>query len=296
MEDIFYAMLTPSQAALMLYGVAPPTPKETPSLMREIFVEKEKILEDKYVKILEKAINVRKDIEYGKKKKVFGKDIDELIEDANEYLARLKKLFESIEKRKEEESIVHLYETSLSIVRDVLKAEGIERVKDEEAASLFKSALVETGKIPERYLRLLNDIFKAKKDYEEKRISKTEVEKVRKESGDFIRFLIEYMQRRRGRELERVRIRVKYGKKFGEVVWLEKVAFIIHDIDAEEKEVHKADILPDGSLANERNSSMEEFESAISKAEIIPRVFIKEKTFESLKKRFGPDVEIFVNY
>ena len=29
MEDIYYAILTPSQAALMLYGIAPPTPKET---------------------------------------------------------------------------------------------------------------------------------------------------------------------------------------------------------------------------------------------------------------------------
>ena len=34
MEDIYYALLTPSQAALMLYGVAPPSPKETGSLMR----------------------------------------------------------------------------------------------------------------------------------------------------------------------------------------------------------------------------------------------------------------------
>ena len=30
MEDIYYALLTPSQAALMMYGVPPPTPRETP--------------------------------------------------------------------------------------------------------------------------------------------------------------------------------------------------------------------------------------------------------------------------
>ena len=44
MEDLFYAILTPSQAALMMHGVAPPTPKETPQVMRDVFVKKEKLL------------------------------------------------------------------------------------------------------------------------------------------------------------------------------------------------------------------------------------------------------------
>ena len=43
--DIYYAILTPSQAALMLHGIPPPAPKETASLMREIFVHKEKLLQ-----------------------------------------------------------------------------------------------------------------------------------------------------------------------------------------------------------------------------------------------------------
>jgi predicted nucleotidyltransferase len=39
MEDTYWAILTPSQAALMLYGIPPPTPRETPELMDEIFVK-----------------------------------------------------------------------------------------------------------------------------------------------------------------------------------------------------------------------------------------------------------------
>ena len=56
MEDLYYATLTPSQAALMLYGVPPPTPRETAEIMDDIFVKKEKILEtyrartDHYIK------------------------------------------------------------------------------------------------------------------------------------------------------------------------------------------------------------------------------------------------------
>jgi len=44
MEDTFWATLTPSQAALMMYGVPPPTPKETPEVMDDVFVKKRKFL------------------------------------------------------------------------------------------------------------------------------------------------------------------------------------------------------------------------------------------------------------
>src|SRR3989338_327042 len=38
-EDLYYAVLNPAQAALMLYGIAPPTPKETIKLLDEILVK-----------------------------------------------------------------------------------------------------------------------------------------------------------------------------------------------------------------------------------------------------------------
>ena len=74
MEDTFYAILTPSQAALMMFGLAPPTPRETAELMREVFVKKEGFLEEKFVKILERNIEVRKDLEHGTKKELTGKE------------------------------------------------------------------------------------------------------------------------------------------------------------------------------------------------------------------------------
>ena len=54
MEDIYYALLTPSQAAIMLFGLPPPTPRETPQVMRDLFVKKEKLLESKFVDTLQK--------------------------------------------------------------------------------------------------------------------------------------------------------------------------------------------------------------------------------------------------
>ena len=295
MEDIYYAILTPSQAALMMFGVPPPAPKETAELMRDIFVKKEKLLEDKFVKTLEKVVTTRKAIEHGEKKGITGKEIDDLLNESDKYLKRIKRLFTQIEKMREEEGMLHTYESVVTIIRDVLKLEGMEKIEDEEVLHLFENELISQGKIPAKFLRYLNDIIKAKKDYDAKKLTKAEIEQVKKESSELIKFLVEYIQRKRGRELDRAKIRVKHGERYGEVLLLDTEAFIIHDIDHEEKEISKAPLKKDGSLGMIQKSSLEELEKALSKTEIPPKVFIKEKLFEHLKNIFGNDVEILVN-
>ncbi|MEM4336916.1 MAG: nucleotidyltransferase domain-containing protein [Candidatus Woesearchaeota archaeon] len=295
-EDLFYALLTPSQAALMMYGIPPPTPKETPELLREIFVKKEKLFEESYVKILEKVIQIRKEVEHGTKKRVTGKEIDELLENAGKYLDRLKKLFTQIEKRKEEEAILQIYDSVISLVRDILILEGIERVPEDELLKMFDYAIIETGKLPEKFLRIISRIIKAKKEYTQHKLSKIDIQKITKEAGPLIRELIEYIQRKRGRELDRARIRVKYGNKYGEVIILDKDIYIIEDTDAKDKSVQKATLTPEGGIVNIIDSSPEEMEKAMSKIQIPPKVFIKEKLIEDLKKIFGSDLEILLNY
>ena len=295
-EDMFYALLTPSQAALMLYGVPPPTPKETPDLMRDIFVKKEKLLEDKFVTTLEKVIKIRKDVEHGVKKEVSGKEVDELLDASDKYLKRVKKLFAQIEKMKEEESMLNVYDTIVTVIRDILKMENIEKVKADDVVNIFEKELVHAGKIPEKFLRMLRQIEKAKKDYEAGKLTKSEVETVKKNSSQIIKFLVEYIQRKRGREIERAKIRVKHGERYGEILLLEDTAFIVHDIDHEEKELSKALVKPDGSLGIIQKSSMEELEKHLAKYQIPPKSFIKEPIFEDLKRVFGKDVEVLINY
>ena len=122
------------------------------------------------------------------------------------------------------------------------------------------------------------------------------MEKVRKISDKLIRELIEYMQRKRGLELERAKIRVKHGKYYGEVLLLDKQAFIIHDLDKKDKEVSKAPINADGSLGKITKSSLVELEKSLAKIEIPSKAFIKEPIFENLKEVFGKDVEILINF
>ena len=296
MEDTYYAILTPSQAALMLYGIPPPTPRETPDVMEEIFVKKEKILEPEYIKILRNNVDIRKKIEHGDKKELTGKELEELIENAEKYLKRINELFKEIEGRHDERNILLLYDEIMTIIRDVLKLEGIEKVQDEEIIKLFENELITTGKVPARYLRDLNEIIEAKHKHDQKKLSKADIENAHKGSSGLIKFLVEYMQRKRGRELERAKIRVKHGSKFGEVILLDKIAFVIPDVDAKEQLIEKAKLNPDGSLGTREKSSLEELEKELAAAKFPARTFIKEAVFESMKDIFGREMEVLLSY
>ncbi len=297
MDDLFYAVLTPSQAALMLYGVAPPTPRETVEIMEDVFVKKEKLLEKKYVDILKGHIKVRKELEHGSRKEISGKEIDAMIKDTKDFMNRIEKLFEQIEEQHNAKTIDHLYDEVLTISRDILRGEGFDKIKDTEVIKKFEDELVSTGKIPKKFLSDLEEIVSAKKKFDQGKLNKVEIEKARKSSIGLIRYLVEYMQRKRGRSLERAKIRVKHGKKFGEITLLGKEGFVIMDIDARENlEIFKGPIDEKGSLGALSKSNLEEFEAALAKANFSERVFIKEAIFEDLKKIFGRDVEVLLHY
>ena len=295
MEDVYYAILTPSQAALMLYGVAPPSPKETGSLMRQIFVQKEKLLEEKYVKILEKNVEIRKAIEHNEKKALSGKELDELLKDGDTYLKRIKRLFTQIEKIRERNELVNIYDTITTVVRDVLKLEGVEKVRESEMLDVLADKLVSSGKLPQKLFRTVEEVIKAKKDYDEKRLSKVEIDKIQDESASLIKYMVEYIQRKRARELERMKLRIRHGDKFGEVILLGDSAFISQDINSEERDLSRSKINADGSLGKIEKSSFEELEKSLAELTTPQRASLKHALFEDLKKVFGENMEILIN-
>jgi uncharacterized protein (UPF0332 family) len=292
-EDLYYAALNPSQAALMLYGLPPPTPKETVQLLDEIFVKKEKLLEKKYVDTLDKVRKAYKDIEHGKLKEITGKEIDELVTDVEAFLKRIKRLFIQIEKKAEITHMEELYDTVMAVTRDAIRISTDKKVVDIEKQ--FKEELVDEGKLPDKLYKILKEVIKAKKEFDEKKIAKQEVQKIGKEARMYIKILIEFIQRSRGIELERAKIRFKYGDKFGEITLLDTVAFIMPDLENRE-EIQKADINVKGGIENIQKSSLEEMESHMKDVKIPEKVFIKEPIFESLRSIFGKDVEVLISY
>ena len=290
-QDLYYGILNPAQAALMLYGIAPPSPRETIKLLDEIFVKKEKLLEKKYVDTLDKVFKIYKNIEHGKIKDISGTEVDKLLDDADAYMKRIKKLFSQIEKKTEAAIIVELYDTCIKVAKDVL---SLESINGEAVKGL--NELVKKGVMSERFVGILKEVIKAKKDYDAKKLSKQEIEKVRRLASIFIGAMTEHIQRKRGLELERAKIRFKYGDRFGEMYLLEDDVYIIEDIDAKEKSVRKSKMDKDGRLSKFTESSLVELESEITKRRIPKHVFIKEHIFEDLKGLFGKDVKISVNY
>ena len=283
MEDLYYAALNPSQAALMLYGIAPPTPKETVRLLEEIFVKKEKLLEQKYVDILEELRIIFKKIEHRKLKVISGKEVDELVIKAETYLKRIKKLFTQINRKKEKYSINKIHKNSLEIVKDVLVG-----VKYKNIEIAFKK-YCDKNKLPDTLPTIFKNIIKAKKEFQEKKLTKAELDRVKRKSSTLMRVLTEHIQRLKRDGLEKCTIKFKYGKEIGDLILLENKAFILT-----KQEIQKAE-LKKGSLVNIQKAAPEELEKEIIKIKPPKELILKTKTLESLKKLFG-DVEILMNY
>ena len=116
-NEIYWGITTPSQALLMLYCLSPPTPKHVVTEMKRIFVDKEKMLEKKYITILEKVVNIYKDYEHEKIKEISGEEIDKIVKDTEDYLKRLKDLREQIEKREQEKTIEQIYRDVFALLK-----------------------------------------------------------------------------------------------------------------------------------------------------------------------------------
>ena len=168
--DLFWGISTPTQGLLMLYGLAPPTPKETVRLFKEIFYEKEKLVEKKYVDILEEImIKVWKAYEHGKLKPgdISGERLDKLSKDALDYIKRIQELREQIDKRVHEKSMEETY-------KDVFGMLGALLNKKSEATILkeFENKFIKKGKFPPRFLQNLKTIAKTKKEVEKAKAGK----------------------------------------------------------------------------------------------------------------------------
>jgi len=287
-EDLYYAALNPSQSALMLEGYPPSTPRETIRLMEEVFVKKESLLTASELEPLKKVFKLFKNIEHGEVREVTGKEIDTLMNAVSDYVKKIREIVKKLDKKSTKESSVKLIEQIYSNLEDLMDLEGLPKVKTDLLKNFDK--LVKKGHFTKEEFTILKKTL----DEAKKAETKQELEKLRRESATIQKKILEHVQRERGKELERARIRVKYGDNFGDVYLLEDHAYIVGDIDTETKAVSKAKITPHGGLGKAEPSTMEELQKVMATAKIPERVFIKEAMFADLKKIYGKDIEILV--
>jgi uncharacterized protein (UPF0332 family) len=201
--DIYWGVITPAQAMLMLYGLPPPNVKETVSEFKKHFVDKEKMVEKKYSDILEEiAIKYYKEYEHGNVKEVSGKDVDRLLKDSEDFLKRLRELREDIEKEIQKKSFEEIYENVFKIMKALFgNKQEHELIRD------YEKEIINRGKANPKYIHTMNELIQLKKDFKNKKTpGKYEFEKIRKDAVYLIEDTIEYVQRKELGLLEKSKV------------------------------------------------------------------------------------------
>ena len=281
MHDIFMGVSTPTQGLLMLYGLAPTTVQETVKEFKRVFYDKEKMVEKKYVDILEEVmIKYYKGYEHGKVKTVTGIELDRLIKNALDYYERLKDLRIQIEKRVREKAIEEIYKNTFEMVGSFLK-----KKTEKEIISEFNKKIINEGKCPPRFLENLKFIAKVKKNLlnktQENKNKKlaisgkqmSDVDKARSLSVEIIQYMTEYSQRKEFASMDRTRFILKGKNKSGEVFFL-KNTFIV--------EGEKISKLISKKLVE---SNIEELRKQLSESKKESKIDLS--ALEILKKSFG---------
>src|SRR3989344_4058409 len=215
MVDIYWGVITPTQALMMLVGHAPPAPKTMVQDVKKVLVDDEKVMGLQELKFLEKVIKVYKDYEHGK-------DVDELLTESKKYDEKLKE----IRKKLEDKLIVHDAERSYSEVFDLLekifgKKSIIELIKDVERE------LISKGKLQPRFAKPLKEIINMKSKVKTGKVTQLEMNALRRDSIELVKELLDYAQRTDLVMTEKGVLQVVFGDKKGELVLTDAGAFFV---------------------------------------------------------------------
>ncbi len=273
-RDIFWGVSTPSQALLMLHGIPPPTPKHLVTEMKKAFLENEKMLEKKYIDILDHIVTLYKSYEHQTLKEISGTEIDKLLKDTEDYLKRLEELRKQIEKRAQEKTVEQIYTEMTDLLKIVLKGSS-----QAEFAEKFEKTLVKTGKFTKQHLAILKDVIDAKKNFKKKKMNSHKIDEVRKNAAILINALIDFSQRCDLAIMERGRMSLRY-KQDGK----EQIAELLN-ADGKSFLFKGTEIKKISDKIG--NSNMEEVSQAVESQKGKDNVEVKPGVFEILKKELG---------
>lgn len=276
--NIFWGVTTPAQAMVMLNGSPPPNAKK--ELIREFkkqFVET-KMLEKKYVDFLEKVVQTWRDYEHEKIKEISGKEIDDLLKQTEEFLERLKKLREQIEKKSQEKTVEKVYNDVVELLKTLMGKKTQAKYLEE-----FEKDYVKKGKFSRQHLRILKDVFDVKSKFKKSKMDSHKVDRARRDADILIKELVEYNQRLDLVSLEKGKMRLKFSGKKGsaELLNTDDGSFLFMNNSVKK--------ITDKIV----DTNMEEVSKAIAKQRGKKDVGVDSKVFDLIKKEFG-DFEILI--
>lgn len=270
MIDLYWSVVTPTQALMMLAGHAPPVPKTIVADVKKEFVEKERLMSTKDIKTLERAVKLYKDYEHGVLKEISGSEIDSLLKEANAYDKSMRAMRTKLERRIVQKDADALYVEVVTLLENALGKHA-----KEELVRQFDKQFVKSGKLAPRLLPTLRRVFELKQKAKNPKFSQHELDDVRRDAEELITKLSEYLQRRDLIKAERSVVKLKVGNRLAEVILTDKQVFAV---DAGKVlKLHNGSFVP--SDASELDAALKTSKDAAPS--------ISESTLHALKKQFG---------
>ncbi len=222
MVDIYWGVVTPTQALMMLTGHAPPAPKTMVADVKKVLVDGEKVMDLSELNFLERVIKLYKDHEHGKLKNVPGKEIDELLIGSKKYDVKLKE----IRKKLEAKLIIHDAERSYNEIFGLLK-KIFGNKSAEELVKQAEKELISKGKLQPRFAKSLKEIVNMKSKVRGGKITQLEMNVLRRDATELINELLNYAQRIDLVMTEKGVLQVLFGDKKGELVLTDAGVFFV---------------------------------------------------------------------
>jgi len=272
MVDTYYGVVTPTQAMVMLAGEGPEVPKNLVSQVKNIFVEREKIMNESDLKTLKKAVHLFKQYEYGKLKNFSGKEVDQFMIEMKAYNKMLSNLRKKIEKKMQEKTAQDVYNEVFRLLKTFFgdKHEK-ELVKD------FESNMIKKGKVSPRFAKILKELVSLKDKIKSGKLEQKEVDNTKKDALELLNSLIEYGQRMDLISVEKGTMQIVYGgNRKAELVLLGSQNFLVDGKDI--KKFSGGKLVP---------STKEEFEKALADNKGKLTTKIHADIFEILQRELG---------
>ncbi|MSS75023.1 hypothetical protein EXS73_02310 [Candidatus Pacearchaeota archaeon] len=222
MVDIYYGVVTPTQAMMMLAGEAPPVPKTMVEEVKKILIHREKVMSIQDLKLVEKAVFLFKQYEYGKLKEFSGTQVDLFLKECLAYNIRLKAMRTVLEQRMHERSAKEVYAQVFTLLETFFG-----KHKQAVLVTRFEKEMVKKGKLSPRYTRVLAALVKAQKIISSGKMAAKEIDNVKKDAFELIAALTEYAQRADLIGAEKGLMQISYQGRKAELVLLGTQNFMI---------------------------------------------------------------------
>ncbi|MBT3407791.1 hypothetical protein HOK68_05260 [Candidatus Woesearchaeota archaeon] len=284
-EDCFYATLNPSQGLLMTQGYPATTPKETIRLMRKVYVEDLKLLDKKWIDILEKAVGNWKKYEYGEMKDVAPKEVQEMLSNVFKFVEEIEKVYEKAEIKSHEKIINDLYNQVFLITKEAFNLHNL-KINEKELLKLFKKHLIDTDILEKKFYEILKDIVTLKQNPKKLKTESFTIEKFNKDVRSYLSCLNSYINRNKLENSKKSKINLLVEEKDSEIIFFKQKIFIIEDIKDKEK-IIKADLQKNQNLINIEKSNIDELKKYEKEGNYSEVLNLNAEFFSKLEEIFG---------